>query len=113
MARHAILQVSLEFIVTACKVDDPNLFFTVRVKEDGLPKDAELVGIVNPVLGHSLGYQSHWNTIGLVVASASFEDIPYGQPLPILPPPIFERQDWEVNILRAVEPVLDTATPSE
>lgn len=106
MARHAILQVSLDFIVTACKVDNPNQFFTVRVKENGLPLDAEIVTICHPSYGTALSRSSlaTLNQVGLVLYSPSFEDIPAGQPLPILPPPVFERQEWEfrVNILKEV-----------
>lgn len=86
--RYAILQVTPEFLVA---LSVGTSIKTVYIKEHALPLDARIVGVgpMNPIRQTSVFDASH-GLIGILVESETFEDIPPGLPLPILPPPNFK-----------------------
>lgn len=56
----------------------------VEVIENALPPDTKFL---RATVDNTPGY----NFIGLIVESASFKDIPYGNTLPYLPSPVFRK----------------------
>lgn len=86
--RYAILQVTPEFLVSLCK---GTTIQRVLVEENVIPPDSRVVG-VGPIHAPRMTsvFDASHGIIGIVIESATFEDIPAGLPLPILQPPKFK-----------------------
>jgi predicted RNA-binding Zn-ribbon protein involved in translation (DUF1610 family) len=86
--RYAIVQVTPEFLVALCK---GNFIKRVFIEEHALPLDAEIVGtgIMNQGRQTHVFDASH-GVVGILIKSASFEDVLPGLPIPILPAPRFK-----------------------
>lgn len=79
--RYAILQVSPEYLVTLCKFHGE-----VNCLENGLPEDARMVS-VGVYQTKTFQFDIVSGMVGIIIESASFEDVPPGVPLPVLSPP--------------------------
>ena len=78
--RLKILQVWSDLFLDICKHGTDK----IRILDNALPKDTKFVRAFYDDYKYS-GY------INLVLESASFEDIKYGELIPIIPGPIFEK----------------------
>lgn len=77
--RLALLEVSPEFLIQCCQ-EQAQLLRMARVVKHALPKDATFVRAGHDVTG----------ALCLVLWSATFQSIPEGERLPMLPLPVFE-----------------------
>lgn len=78
--KHAVLKVSPILFIEMCKkgVD------RTKVIANAIPKDSRFIrAYVDDTPGYSF--------IGLVIESESFKEVPYGNTLPSLPNPVFEK----------------------
>jgi len=80
----AILRVTPETFIELCKPGEQHF----KVTGNALPEDARVYGVGDPA---AYRYTPHVHAIDIVLTSESFEEIPEGNILPVLPPPIFER----------------------
>lgn len=86
--RYAVLQASPEFLIALCIGTSIKRVF---IEEHALPDDARIVGVgpMNPARQTHIFDASH-GVVGIIIQSATFENVLPGAPIPILPPPKFK-----------------------
>lgn len=93
MGRYAILEVSLDFILDACKKNDDRPFFTTTLTANPIPDDARIVHVSYP-----LRYDDP-RVVKVMLESSAFADVPAFAKLPTLPAPSFARKEWTLDDL--------------
>ena len=86
--KNAILEITAELIIEILKGAEANFEGFFQVIENGLPKDAKVVEIATKSLVDTSDHYS--NSVLVKLHSEEFRNIPKGERLPRLDPPIFK-----------------------
>ena len=84
--RWVVLQVTPEFLVEMCKWTSVQQFY---VNGNALPQDAHMVGAAEH--RNSTHWSGERGMFMIIIESELFEPVPFGEMLPILNPPTFQR----------------------